>query len=99
MLLERIYNMGTPQTKALQLRFAPHLRRVYPYVITGAYALPLMHQSSLGGLLRLAGDKINPLWLSPSFPLLYVLAAGVCGVGFVTFLVLIGCLRYARKLD
>jgi Ni/Fe-hydrogenase subunit HybB-like protein len=32
-------------------------------------------------------------------PLLYLLAAGLCGIGFVTFLLLITCFRYSRALD
>ena len=58
-----------------------------------------MHQSSLGGLLLLAGNKINPLWQTPCLPFLYLLAAGVCGLGFVTFLLLLSALRYSRPLD
>ena len=77
----------------------PLLRRIYPFMITGAYVLPLMHQSSLGGLMLLAGDKIHPLWQTPFLPLLYLLAAGLCGLGFVIFLLLIACLRYSRALD
>ena len=99
MILERSYYTGTPQTKAFLVRVGPTLRRIYPFMITGAYVLPLMHQSSLGGLLLLAGDKIDPIWQSPALPLLYVLAAGVCGVGFVTFLLLLTCLRFSRRLD
>jgi Ni/Fe-hydrogenase subunit HybB-like protein len=99
MLLERIYYTGNGRVKTILLRWGPKLRRVYPYMITGAYVLPLMHQSSLGALLLLAGNKINPLWQSPALPLLYVLAAFVCGSGFVTFVLLIACLRYSRRLD
>ena len=99
LVLERFYYTGTDATKAFLLQCRPILRRVYPIMITGAYVLPLMHQSSLGGLLLLAGDKIDPLWQSPCLPLLYVLAAGVAGLGFVTFLLLIECLRYSRHLD
>jgi len=57
-----------------------------------------VHQSSLGGLLLLAGDKIHPLWQTPFLPLLYVLAAGVAGLGFVVFTLLIACLRFERPL-
>jgi len=99
MLLERIYYTSGHPAKAALRRWSPTLHRIYPYMIVGAYVLPLMHQSSLGGLLLLAGDKIDPLWQSPALPLLYVLAAGVCGVGFVTFLLLICCLRFSRRLD
>jgi Ni/Fe-hydrogenase subunit HybB-like protein len=99
MLLERIYYTGDRRVKTTLLRWAPTLRRIYPYIITGAYVLPLMHQSSLGALLLLAGNKIDPLWQSPVLPLLYLLAAFVCGSGFVTFLLLMSCLRYSRPLD
>jgi len=59
----------------------------------------LIQQSALGGLLLLAGNKINPLWQSPVMPLLYLIAAGLCGVSFTIFLLLIVCLRYSRPLD
>jgi len=99
LVLERFYYTGSDATRATLRRAAPSLRRIYPFVIIGAYVLPIMHQSSLGGLLLLAGDKINPLWQTPFLPLLYLLAAGVCGLGFVTFLLLIACLSHSRALD
>ena len=99
LILERFYYTGSGHTKRILVRASPYLRRMYPFMIIGAYVIPLMHQSSLGGLLLLAGTKINPLWQSPCMPLLYLLAAGLCGIGFVTFLLLITCLRYSRSLD
>jgi len=99
MVLERYYYTGSHATRARLRRWAPSLRRIYPYMLVGAYVFPLMHQSSLGGLLLLAGDKINPLWQTPCLPLLYLMAAGLCGLCFVTFLLLIACLRYSRPLD
>jgi Ni/Fe-hydrogenase subunit HybB-like protein len=65
MLLERFYYTGNDQTRSVLRGIAPFLRRIYPFVIVGAYVLPLMHQSSLGGLLLLAGNKINPYLQSP----------------------------------
>src|SRR5208283_3404451 len=99
LVLERFYYTGTDETKAFLKLCARPLRRIYPFMLTGAYVLPLMHQSSLGGLMLLAGDKVHPLWQTPFLPLLYLLAAGLCGVGFVTFLLLITSLRYSRALD
>jgi Ni/Fe-hydrogenase subunit HybB-like protein len=99
MVLERVYYTRGEGTKAALLRAAPYLRGIYPYMLVGAYVLPLMHQSSLGGLLLLAGDKIHPLWQSPLLPLQYLLAAALAGLGFVTFALLIACLRYSRPLD
>ena len=99
LVLERFYYTGSKKTRAMLVRVSPYLRRMYPFMIIGAYVIPLMHQSSLGGLLLLAGTKINPLWQSPCMPLLYLLAAGLCGIGFVIFLLLITCFRYSRTLD
>ena len=81
LVLERFYYTGSDRTRSVLRGIAPVLRRIYPFVIVGAYVLPLMHQSSLGGLLLLAGSKINPLWQTPFLPLLYLLAAGLCGLG------------------
>ncbi|HME35673.1 MAG TPA: Ni/Fe-hydrogenase cytochrome b subunit [Candidatus Sulfotelmatobacter sp.] len=99
LVLERFYYTGTDETKAFLKLCARPLRRIYPFMLTGAYVLPLMHQSSLGGLMLLAGDKVHPLWQTPFLPLLYLLAAGFCGLGFVIFLLLMSCLRYSRPLD
>jgi Ni/Fe-hydrogenase subunit HybB-like protein len=99
LVLERFYYTGSDATKTILLRWRSVFRRIYPFVIIGAYVLPLMHQSSLGGLLLLAGDKIDPIWQTPWLPLLYVLAAGIAGLGFVTLLLCIACLRYSRPLD
>ncbi len=99
MVLERFYYTGTEPTKAFLVQCAPTLRRIYPFMLIGAYVFPLMHQSSLGGLMLLAGDKVHPLWQTPFLPLLYLIAAGFCGLGFVIFLLLMSCLRYSRPLD
>ena len=47
----------------------------------------------------LAVAKIHQLWQSPVMPLLYLIAAGLCGLAFTIFLLLIVCLRYSRALD
>jgi Ni/Fe-hydrogenase subunit HybB-like protein len=99
LVLERLYYTGGEAMRATLRGAAPALRRIYPVMLTGAYVLPMMHQSSLGGLLLLAGDKIHPLWQTPLLPLLYLLAAGVAGSAFVTVALLIACLHYGRPLE
>jgi len=42
--------------------------------------LSCLHQSSLGTLMMIAGDKIHPLWQTPVAPLMYLLSA--LAVGF-----------------
>jgi len=99
LFLERLYYTGNDRARDILRLIAPTIRKVYPFVIVGAYVVPLMHQSSLGGLLLLAGTKIHPLWQSPVMPLLYLIAAVLCGFAFTIFLLLIVCLRYSRDLD
>ena len=99
LVLERVYERGSERTRAALRAAAPTLRRMYPFMLTGAYIVPLMHQSSLGGLLLLAGDKIHPLWQTPILPVLYLLAAGIAGLGCVTFVLLIACLHFSRPLE
>ena len=36
-----------------------------PWIIAAAYLLPGMHQSSLGALMLLAGERVHPLWQTP----------------------------------
>ncbi len=99
LILERTYYTGGEKNRAFLRHISPVIRKVYPFMIVGAYIIPLMHQSSLGGLLLLAGTKIHPLWQTPVMPLLYLIAAGLCGFAFTIFLLLIVCLRYARPLS
>jgi Ni/Fe-hydrogenase subunit HybB-like protein len=99
LILERVYYTGGVRSRDFLRRIAPIVRKAYPFVIIGAYVIPLMHQSSLGGLLLLAGTKINPLWQSPVMPLLYLIAACFCGLAFTIFLLMVVCLRYSRNLD
>jgi len=99
LVLEKVYDVGSERTRAALRAAAPTLRGIYPFMITGAYIVPVMHQSSLGGLMLLGGTKIHPLWQTPLLPLLYLLAAGVAGVGCVTFILLITCLHFSRPLE
>jgi Ni/Fe-hydrogenase subunit HybB-like protein len=47
----------------------------------------------------LAGPKVHPLWQTQALPLLYVMAAGICGFAFVIGTLLVCCLRYRRPLS
>ena len=47
--------------------------------------LPTMHQSSLGTMMILAGNKLSPLWWSPYLPVFYLLTALFMGYGMVIF--------------
>jgi len=57
LVLERYYYTGTDQTRAVLRGIGPFLRKIYPFVIVGAYVLPLMHQSSLEACCSWRGTK------------------------------------------
>ncbi|MBZ0170901.1 MAG: Ni/Fe-hydrogenase cytochrome b subunit [Phycisphaerales bacterium] len=54
------------------------------FVILGVL-LSCMHQSSLGTLMVIAGDKLHPLWQSPFLPLMFLLSAFAVGYPMVIF--------------
>ena len=69
-----------PSVKKVQKLFVVS----FPWVVSLAYVLPAMHQSSLGALMLLGGTRVFPLWQTPFLPLLYVWAAAFLGFAFVS---------------
>jgi Ni/Fe-hydrogenase subunit HybB-like protein len=57
-----------------------------PYIIALAMVLPSMHQSSLGGLMLVAGSKLHPLWHTALLPLLALVSCLSMGFGAVVVL-------------
>jgi Ni/Fe-hydrogenase subunit HybB-like protein len=88
-----------PKYKTLALSIEKGLKKVFPFVIALAYLLPMMHQSSLGALMLLGGDRVHPLWQSPFLPLLYVWAAGYLGFACTMLAILLATLAWKRFLD
>jgi len=99
LIVERIWFTGTKEQRNWIRKWRPRMRRIYPYMIAGAFLVPIGHQSALGGLMMLAGDKVHPLWQTPVLPLLYLLQAGICGIAFVIACVMGSCLAWRRPLD
>jgi Ni/Fe-hydrogenase subunit HybB-like protein len=59
----------------------------------------MMHQSSLGALMLLAGQRVHPLWQTPFLPLLYVWAAAFMAFGCVAGTTMLCCLIWKRAID
>jgi len=70
-----------------------------PWIVSLAYVLPAMHQSSLGALMLLGGTRVSPLWQTPFLPLLYVWAAAFLGFAFVSATLLFSGVVWNRPLD
>jgi Ni/Fe-hydrogenase subunit HybB-like protein len=97
-ILERAYYL-IPPLRAPILWLVPIIRASYPWVVALAYTLPLLHQSSLGALMLLAGNRVHPLWQTPFLPLLYVWSAAFIGCATLIFCIMSCSLLWKRPLD
>lgn len=97
-VLERLWYFDSRLRPAVE-RVEKRLYSVFPYVIAAAYLLPGMHQSSLGALMLLAGERVHPLWQSPWLPVLYLGAATFMSFGCVAGTTMLCCLIWKRAMD
>jgi len=61
--------------------------------------LPTMHQSSLGSLMIIAGEKVSPIWQTGWLPLLFLITAIAMGYAIVVFESLFSAVALRRPLD
>lgn len=59
------------------------LARIMTALVILGVVLSCMHQSSLGTLMVIAGDKLHPLWQTPMLPLMFLLSAFAVGLSMV----------------
>ncbi|MBM2815081.1 MAG: Reductase, NrfD-like subunit [Ignavibacteria bacterium] len=59
-------------------------KTMFVFIIAGV-VLSTLHQSSLGTLMIIAGEKMHPLWQTPVLPLLFFLSAVSVGFPMVIF--------------
>ena len=97
-ILERYYYLQ-PAWRPLIEKTNNWLHSWFPWIIGLAYMLPAMHQSSLGALMLLAGQRVHPLWQTPWLPFLYVWAAAFMAFGCVAGSTMLCCLVWKRPLD
>ncbi|MBP1619239.1 MAG: Polysulfide reductase NrfD [Acidobacteria bacterium] len=65
--------------------FDPIIRKLMIPILAIGVLLPTMHQSSLGALMMLAGNKLHGLWQSPLLPLLFLISCIGMGYAVVVF--------------
>jgi len=88
-----------PATRAFVEKCEGIMIKFYPLLVGLAYILPAMHQSSLGALMLLGGERLHGLWQTPFLPLLYVWAAAYMGFACVAGTILFSSLMWKRPLD
>lgn len=69
---------------------------MFIFIIAGV-VLSTLHQSSLGTLMVIAGQKMHPLWQTPILPLLFLLSAITVGFPMVIFESLIASRSFKMK--
>ncbi|HUN89074.1 MAG TPA: Ni/Fe-hydrogenase cytochrome b subunit [Terriglobales bacterium] len=97
-VLERLWYFDSRLRPGVQ-KIERGLHYFYPWIIAAAYLLPGMHQSSLGALMLLAGERVHPLWQSAWLPVLYLGAATFMSFGCVAGTTMLCCLVWKRAMD
>jgi Ni/Fe-hydrogenase subunit HybB-like protein len=98
-VLEGVAASRWPRLAAIARRWSPRLARLMPYLIALAVVLPVMHQSSLGGLMLIAESKVHPLWHTPLLPALFLVSCLSMGYGAVVALLMVLRLRWRAEHD
>ncbi|MGB2627103.1 MAG: Ni/Fe-hydrogenase cytochrome b subunit [Candidatus Acidiferrum sp.] len=87
--LERMYRSSDPQKRERALKIFNFMQKTFPFGIALAFVLPSMHQSSLGSLMYLAGNRVNAIWQTPMLPLLYLVMAYILGFACVLLVLIL----------
>lgn len=87
--LERMYRSSDPKKRERALKIFNFMQKTFPFGIALAFVLPSMHQSSLGSLMYLAGNRVNAIWQTPMLPLLYLVMAYVLGFACVLLVLIL----------
>ncbi len=85
-----------PADKLLRILQKGLSKTMFVFIIAGV-VLSTLHQSSLGTLMVIAGEKMHPLWQTPILPLLFLLSAISVGFPMVIFESLIAARSFKLK--
>jgi Ni/Fe-hydrogenase subunit HybB-like protein/Fe-S-cluster-containing dehydrogenase component len=97
--LEKWRESGQGWLKRFAVAASPKVERAMPYLIALGLVLPTMHQSSLGSLMLLAGDKLHPLWHTPLLPVLFLVSCMAMGYAAVSLESLISSRVFDRPRE
>ncbi|AJE02773.1 Ni/Fe-hydrogenase cytochrome b subunit [Geobacter pickeringii] len=75
------------------------LDKVLIFFIVLGITLPSMHQSSLGSMMIVAGEKLNPLWQTGFLPLLFLINCIFIGYATVMFESIVSSYGFKRAYE
>ncbi len=88
---------GRPEPKAAEYKRL--LGKWLPVIVALGILLPTMHQSSLGTLMIIAGQKVSPLWQTKFLPLLFLMSAIIMGYAVTVFESLLSSIAFKRPFE
>jgi Ni/Fe-hydrogenase subunit HybB-like protein len=88
-----------PGRARLAATWLPRAEKALPFLIALGLLLPTMHQSSLGGLMMMAGHKLHPLWHTGLLPLYFLLTAYSMGFAVLYFESIFSSVAFRRPLE
>jgi len=80
-------------------KYLPTFNKFLFFIISLGIVLPTMHQSGLGALIVVAGNKVSPLWQTPWISFLFLLSAIIMGFAIVVFEGALTVLGLGRRLE
>ena len=95
--LEKAAATSSSKLKKVAASVTPRLEAALPFLIALGIVLPTMHQSSLGSLMLIAGNKLHPLWQTPLLPLLFLISC--IAMGYAAVIVESNLTAYAYRLE
>jgi Ni/Fe-hydrogenase subunit HybB-like protein len=97
--LEGLAASRNPARAAFAAAWLPRAHQALPILVAFGLLLPTMHQSSLGGLMMMAGLKLDPLWHTGFLPLYFLLTAFIMGFGVLYFESIFSSAAFGRPLE
>jgi Ni/Fe-hydrogenase subunit HybB-like protein len=88
---------GQTNPKAVETK--RRLGKWLPVIVALGILLPTMHQSSLGTLMIIAGQKVSPLWQTQLLPLLFLMTAIAMGYAVTVFESLLSSMIFKRPFE
>jgi Ni/Fe-hydrogenase subunit HybB-like protein len=89
---------GHPRSASAQF-IKRSVERWLPMIVAFGILLPTMHQSSLGAMMIIAGQKLSPLWQTGMLPLLFLLSAIAMGYAVTLFESVLSAVFFHRPLE
>jgi len=90
-------DVRVPWLRALAAKVGKFLDKALVFILAFGVLLPTMHQSSLGSLMLVAGHKLDPIWLTPFLPLLFLISCIAMGYAIVVFESCLSASVFGRK--